>query len=64
MNYVSGVKIILDGTPIERRACMTKPYNDKRGEYGYLNFNEEQLKQSMQYALERQQQILIHAVGR
>jgi predicted amidohydrolase YtcJ len=63
MNYVSGVKIILDGTPIERRACMTKPYNDKRGEYGYLNFNEEQLKQFMQYALERQQQILIHAVG-
>src|SRR5436190_9594886 len=51
MNYVSGVKLILDGTPLERLACMRTPYKDKPNEYGHLNFNEAQLKRYMQYCL-------------
>ena len=63
MNYVSGVKLILDGTPLERLACMRTPYKDKPNEYGHLNFNEAQLKRYMQYCLAHKQQIIIHAVG-
>ncbi len=63
MNYVSGVKLILDGTPLERLACMRTPYKDKPNEYGRLNFDEVQLKQYMRYCLEHKQQIIIHAVG-
>jgi predicted amidohydrolase YtcJ len=63
INYVSGVKLILDGTPVERLACLRQPYSDVPDEYGRLNFNESQLKQYMQYSLTHQQQIIIHAVG-
>jgi Predicted metal-dependent hydrolase with the TIM-barrel fold len=63
MNYVSGVKIVLDGTPLERLACIRTPYKDKPDEYGRLNFDEAQLKQYMQYSLAHKQQIIIHAVG-
>jgi len=63
MNYVSGVKLVLDGTPVERLACMRTPYKDKPNEYGRLNFNEAELKRYMQYSLAHKQQIIIHAVG-
>ncbi len=63
MNYISGVKLILDGTPVERLASMRTPYKDKPGEYGRLNFNKEELKRYMQYCLDHKQQIIIHAVG-
>ena len=63
MNYISGVKLILDGTPVERLACMRTPYKDKPNEYGRLNFNGEELKRYMQYCLDHKQQIIIHAVG-
>jgi predicted amidohydrolase YtcJ len=63
MNYVSGVKMILDGTPIERLACMREPYSDRPGQYGRLNFTPDELKQYMQFCLLHNQQIIIHAVG-
>jgi predicted amidohydrolase YtcJ len=63
MNYVSGVKLILDGTPVERLACMRTAYKDKPGDYGRLNFDEAQLKEYMRYCLAHKQQIIIHAVG-
>jgi predicted amidohydrolase YtcJ len=63
LNYVSGVKLILDGTPVERLACFRQPYSDKPGDFGRLNFSAAQLKQYMEYCLAQKQQILIHAVG-
>ena len=63
MNYVSGVKLILDGTPVERLACLRQPYSDKANNFGRLNFTEAQLKQYMEYCLAQKQQIIIHAVG-
>ena len=62
-NYASGVKMILDGTPVERLACVIKPYKDRKNQYGRLNFNIKALKSFMQFALAHNQQILIHAVG-
>ena len=58
----SGVKMVLDGTPIERLACMRKPYADENT-FGRLNFTPQQLKAFMTFALQSNQQIMIHAVG-
>jgi len=63
MNHVSGMKLILDGTPVERLACMREPYSDDPGNYGRLNFDADHLKQYMEYCLDHKQQIIIHAVG-
>jgi predicted amidohydrolase YtcJ len=62
LTYGSGVKLILDGTPIERLACMREPYLDKKT-YGKLNFSKDEVKKFLQYALSENQQPIIHAVG-
>jgi predicted amidohydrolase YtcJ len=63
MNEISGIKLILDGTPIERLACMRQPYSDAPNQYGRLNFTESTLKKYMRFSLAHHQQIIIHAVG-
>ena len=63
MNYVSGVKLVLDGTPVERLACLRQPYSDKPGAYGRLNFDAPTLRHYMEFCLAHKQQIIIHAVG-
>ena len=63
MNYISGVKLILDATPVERLAALRQAYSDRPAEYGRLNFDPQQLKLYMQYCLQHNQQIIIHAVG-
>lgn len=60
---MSGIKLILDGTPVERLACLRQPYSDRSNEYGRLNFSEGQLRGYMEYCLAHQQQIIILAVG-
>lgn len=62
LSYGSGIKMILDGTPIERLACLRQPYKDHQTR-GKLNFSLEALKEFMQFALQHDQQIIIHAVG-
>ncbi len=63
MNYISGVKLVLDGTHVEWLSCLKQPYSDKANTYGRLNFDESQLKQYMEYCLTQKQQIIIHAMG-
>lgn len=63
MNYVSGVKLVLDGTPVERLACMRQAYSDKANAYGRINFDESQLNRYLRYCLDHNQQILIHSSG-
>jgi predicted amidohydrolase YtcJ len=63
LNYVSGVKLVLDGTPVERLACLKQPYSDRENAYGRINFDELQLKQYFRYCLEHKQQVIIHACG-
>jgi predicted amidohydrolase YtcJ len=63
LNDVSGVKLIMDGTPLERLTCMRSAYSDRPGEFGRLNFNQAQLRAFFQYALDQHQQILLHAGG-
>ena len=58
-----GIKWILDGTPIERLAAFRKPYRDRPGWYGRLNFPPDTLKAILGEALAAKIQPMIHAVG-
>lgn len=62
-NYISGVKMILDATPVDHGACMRKPYSSQPGNYGSLDFSEEQIRSYLQYCLANNQQVIVHAVG-
>jgi predicted amidohydrolase YtcJ len=60
---VSGVKWILDGTPIERGAALRKDYNDKPGWRGRLNFSEGEIENIVKESLKFNQPLLLHCVG-
>lgn len=60
---VSGVKWILDGTPIERLALMRRPYADRPGWHGRANFPFDTLRAILRDALARGEQPHLHAVG-
>lgn len=62
-NEVSGIKLILDGTPIERLAAVTVSYSDKPGQFGIVNFSQPEIKKYIQLCLQNKQQIMVHAVG-
>jgi predicted amidohydrolase YtcJ len=63
MMHVSGVKWILDGTPIERLALMRRPYADQPGWHGRANFPFDTLRAILRDALTRREQPMLHAVG-
>jgi len=60
---VGGVKYILDGTPVERRAVERAPYADRPTSRGSLNFPPDTLAAILQAGLDRRSQVLLHAVG-
>lgn len=60
---VSGIKWVVDGTPIERGAALRDDYADRPGWYGRLNFPESDIKAMLRESLELQQPLLLHAVG-
>ena len=60
---VSGVKWLLDGTPVERSAAMRKPYADNPNSSGQMDFPPEELHNILQQAQRRNVQPLLHGVG-
>lgn len=60
---VSGIKWILDGTPIDELAFSTTPYKNRASWYGRLNFGPAHLDAQLQAALKGKRQYLFHAVG-
>ena len=60
---VSGTKYILDGTPVERGAAMRRPYADREGWHGELDFPPETLQAIIREALVSRDQLMVHAVG-
>src|SRR4029079_2006310 len=60
---VSGVKWILDGTPVERLAAMNEPYGDRAGWTGTLNMSPAQLDDVLRRALAAGDQPMFHIVG-
>lgn len=60
---VSGIKWILDGTPVERLAAMRADYLDRAGWQGRTNFTRNELRAILEDAATRGEQPLFHAVG-
>ncbi len=60
---VSGVKWVLDGTPIEGLAFQSKSYRDRPGWRGRPNFTTEHLRVQLARALTGGEQLHLHAVG-
>jgi predicted amidohydrolase YtcJ len=60
---VSGVKWILDGTPVERLAAMNEPYGDRAAWTGTLNMSPAQLDDVLRRALAGGDQPMFHIVG-
>lgn len=59
----SGIKWILDGTPFERGAALRKPYNDRPGFAGKLDFPETEIPKMVKESLAFRQQLLVHCAG-
>lgn len=62
-NVIAGVKLIIDGTPIERLACVSAPYSDAPHTSGHINFSDKVIGDFFAFCLRNKQQILVHAVG-
>ncbi|HYH81779.1 MAG TPA: amidohydrolase [Longimicrobium sp.] len=66
---VSGKKYILDGTPLERLALMRRPYADRAGWTGRLNYPPDTLRAILAEALAERgptaadRQLMLHVVG-
>ncbi|RYZ29422.1 MAG: amidohydrolase [Chitinophagaceae bacterium] len=60
---VSGMKWILDGTPLERGAYMQTAYSDNPQTKGRLNFPLDTVKQIIKEGLASREQLLLHIVG-
>jgi predicted amidohydrolase YtcJ len=60
---VSGVKWVLDGTPIEQLAYQSAAYPGRPDWYGRPNFSDDHLRAQLQAALDGGEQLLLHVVG-
>jgi predicted amidohydrolase YtcJ len=60
---IDGPKWMLDGTPIEQNALRRHPYPGLPDWHGRSNFTDEQLREILQTALRRPEQLILHVVG-
>jgi predicted amidohydrolase YtcJ len=60
---VSGMKWVLDATPLERDAFMRTAYSDKQDWQGQLNFPPDTLRKMLAEGLASREQLLLHIVG-
>ena len=62
-SVVSGVKWILDGTPLDRNALMRKPYADRAGWYGQLQFPIDTVRAILVRELATREPLHLHITG-
>ena len=60
---VSGIKWVLDGTPIERTAALRAPYTDDPTTSGWMNFTQADMQAMLLESTDRHQQLLMHIIG-
>ncbi len=60
LTYISGIKYVIDGTPLEGNALRSVPYPDKPGWYGRLNYSIDTMKQIFREALTTNRQLMMH----
>lgn len=63
LTVISGVKWILDGTPLDHNALMRAPYADRAGWYGQLQFPADTVRAILVRALATRQPLHLHIVG-
>ncbi|MGZ8549612.1 MAG: amidohydrolase [Chitinophagaceae bacterium] len=63
LTYISGIKYLIDGTPLERNALNKKPYNKGGNWYGRLNYPIDTMKQILKEALTSNRQLMMHITG-
>ena len=60
---VDGVKWLLDGTPIEHSAAMSKPYPNDPAWSGAINFSDSEIRAILEESRKAGTQLMVHAVG-
>ena len=60
---ISGVKWIIDGTPLDRNALMRTAYNDRSGWYGRLQFPLDTVRMLLRHALDTHEPLHLHITG-
>ena len=60
---VEGPKWILDGTPLEQNAWRREAYRGRPMWFGRSNFTDDQLREILQMAVRRPEQMALHVVG-
>jgi predicted amidohydrolase YtcJ len=63
LSVLSGTKYVIDGTPIEQLAFQSRPYPERPGWHGRLNFPRETIRDILASMLESEDQLLLHVVG-
>jgi predicted amidohydrolase YtcJ len=63
LTYVSGVKYIVEGTPIEQFALMRRPYEGRPDWHGQLYYTADTMRTYLQEALRKGDQPMLHVVG-
>jgi predicted amidohydrolase YtcJ len=59
----SGLKLILDGTPIERSTAIRRPYQDDPSWNGQLDFPQQFIRRAVRSAAETNNPLLLHVAG-
>lgn len=59
----SRLKLILDGSLGASTAAMERPYKGTAGNFGILNFTDEEVSQLVEFAYENHLQVLCHCIG-
>jgi predicted amidohydrolase YtcJ len=60
---VDGVKWLLDGTPIEHSAAMSKPYADDPAWSGAINYSDSEIRAILEESRKTGTQLVVHAIG-
>jgi predicted amidohydrolase YtcJ len=60
---VVGTKWVFDGTPVQRLAALRRPYADRPGWSGRLNFSPAEVRHILRAALDGDGQTALHVVG-
>lgn len=60
LSYLTGIKYVIDGAPMEENALRTVHYEGKPGWYGRLNYPIDTMKQIFKEALTSKRQLMMH----
>ncbi len=63
LTSISGIKYIIDGTPLEGNSLMKKPYTAGSNQYGRLNYPVDTMRQILKEAMNSNRQLMMHITG-